>query len=148
MERCDLTGSDLSHADLSEADLSRARVQDAELAHAVLDGACLEWSRIIDANLNGVSLVGAELAGASISPLTNLTEVKWDEKYICRSERLGEFEKARAVYRSLKEWHDRAGFSRIAGEFHYREREAARKDDWKGLKLAWKQIFKPTTKDL
>ena len=158
LQRCNLSGASLSFADLSKADLSWARLQEAELTHVVLEGACLTGSRIIDADLSQASLEDADLAGAFISPLTNMSGVKWDAKYICRAERLGDYDKARAIYRMLKEWHDRAGFRRLAGEFHYREMEAAGKadwhslqnnfkEDWNGLKLAWKRIFKSTTKD-
>ena len=150
---CDITGSTLLSANLSSANLAWARLQEVDLRSAVLNGADLERSRIIDADLSQASLQNADLTGAFISPLTNMSGAQWDHKYICRAERDGDYEKAVVLYRNLKEWHHRGGYYEIAGEFHYREKEAERKAEWQSikrkfaqhtreLKEAWKELWK------
>ena len=64
---------------------------------------------------------------------TVLVGVKWDKKYISVLEQHGDYEAAITLYRRLKEWHENAGLRKIAGEFHYREREANRKLRWQKL---------------
>ena len=153
MTRCNLTGSDLSYANMQKACLNWARVYEATAQGASLKGASLKSARIIDADLGHANLKDADLAGAFISPLTNMSGVQWDHKHICRAERDGDYEKAIALYRNLKEWHHRNGYYKIAGEFHYREREAERKAHQQSIKKkleqnkkdlieAWKGLWK------
>lgn len=150
---CNFTGASLLSANLSESNLVWARLEEADLRSSVLNGARLERTRIIDADLSQASLHDADLTGAFISPLTSLSGVQWDAKYICRAEREGDYEDAVILYRNLKEWHHRNGYYKIAGEFHYREREAERKADWRSfksklaqntrdLKEAWRGLWK------
>jgi len=105
---------------LVERDMLGADLRGADLAGASLQGASL-WE---------AKLQGASLEGARISPGTNLEGVEWDPKYISALERRGDYEAASAVYRRLKEWYRGAGMLSIAGEFHYREREASHKAGW------------------
>ena len=139
MTRCNLTGSDLSYANMQKACLNWARVYEATAQGASLKGASLKSARIIDADLGHANLKDADLAGAFISPLTNMSGVQWDHKHICRAERDGDYEKAIALYRNLKEWHHRNGYYKIAGEFHYREREAERKAHQQSIKKKLEQ---------
>lgn len=156
MTRCIVHRADLSYANLSKSRLAWARLEESDLRSAILNEVSLERARIIDTDLSQASLHDADLTGAFISPLTNLNGVQWDDKYICRAEREGDYEKAEVLYRNLKEWHHRNGHYKIAGEFHYREREAARKAEWqsikdgfarrkKDLKAAWRELW--TTSD-
>ena len=89
LQRCNLTGATLSFADLSEADLRWARLAEADFSHAVLNSACLTGARIIDADLSQARLEDVDLAGAFISPLTNMSGIKWDAKYVCPRRAIG-----------------------------------------------------------
>jgi hypothetical protein len=130
LEDANLQGVNLRWADLRGAGLWAANLEGANLGWADLRGADLRRADFQGANLRCVKFQGADLAAASISPGTNLEGVEWDPKYISALERRGNYEAGTAVYRRLKEWYRGAGMLTIAGEFHYREREAARKAGW------------------
>ena len=83
------------------------------------------------------------LAAARISADTDLEGVEWYESHISVLEREGPYDAAIALHRQLKEWYDRVGMSTIAGEFHYREREAARKAEWHKLQGEMLELVRP-----
>ena len=64
----------------------------------------------------------------------------WDPGYKNILERENHYEEARDVYRRLKEWYRAAGMMDIAGEFHYREREADRKAQLKRFGTEFRQF--------
>ena len=133
MVRTVLQKADLSYADLTKANLKWAKLEESRLQFANMENACLEQARIVDTDLEHAILKGADLAGVSISTGCNLEWVEWGQNYISVLESRGDYQGAIALYRHLKELHDRAGMSSIAGKFHYREREAARKAEWQRL---------------
>ena len=166
-------GADLSYADLRDAELQdsdlegatmvRANMRDAELRGANLRGANLPEADFRDADLREADLRGANLSGTDlrgadlrqadlrnvylatvhISSDTNFEGAKWDADHISKIERLGEYHLAAALYRRLKEWYDAAGMPDIAGDFHYREREAARKAEWHKLRDEMAELVRP-----
>jgi hypothetical protein len=148
MRRVGLYGATLRRANLQGADLHEADLQGAHLEFADLQQADLCLVDLRGADLRGVKLQGASLAGANISQDTDLEGVVWDKGYISALERRGDYEAASAVYRRLKEWYRAAGMLTIAGEFHYREREASRKAQGQrigrqfkeGLAEAWRRL--------
>jgi hypothetical protein len=129
-----LHGARLVMANLQGACLAVANLQGANLLKANLQSANLLEANLQDANLEGANLQGARLERSRISPDTNFEDVTWDKDYISVLEREGYYEAAISLYRRLKEWYDRAGMLTIAGEFHYREREATRKLHWQRLR--------------
>jgi len=133
MVRAVLQRVDLSHSNMLKANLKWSKWEDSSLQFANLQEACLEGARFIDTDLEHAKLVDADLASVSISTGSKLEGVDWGQNNISVLERRGDFEKAIALYRRLKEWHERAGMSKMAGEFHYREREASRKLQWQLL---------------
>jgi hypothetical protein len=165
-----LQGIKLFRADLQDADLFKANLQNAALGYVNLKGAALfeanlqktrlwfanlQSAGLAMANLQGANLHGTELQGADfrwaklqaanlsavqVSSDTNFEGVEWDKGYISVLERQEDYEAAISLYRQLKEWYDRAGMRAIAGEFHYREREAARKAQWQSLSKEVKEL--------
>lgn len=145
----DLRGAILDGNDLEKASFTGAKLQGADLTGCKLGGNNLEEVNLRDGllekadlrgtNLSRCDLRGANLARAQISPETNLEGVVWDKDHVSVLEVEQKYEAAIALYRHLKEWHERAGMSRIAGEFHYREREAARKAEWQRLGQDFKE---------
>lgn len=146
-----LDGTNLSHSNLSSSSLDQASLERTNLRAATLDGASLESSRIVDADFSEASLRGVSLEGAFISPLTKLDRVQWDATFISSLERNGNYEAAARQYRQLKEWYERAGIRDIAGEFHYRQREAERKAEWQDLRKTlgsvWSRIRHPLAEE-
>ena len=143
LQGCDLERVPMISTNLRDADLRIANLGGANLAEAVFRDADLREADFQGANLSGTDLRGADLREADlrnayletvhISSETNFEGAKWDVGYISKVERRGEYQMAAALYRRLKEWHEFAGLRKIAGEFHYREREAARKYQWQQL---------------
>ena len=139
----DLSGAILDNSDLEHVALNGANLQRTDLRGCKLQGNNLERIDLRDSklqksdlrgtNLNGCDLRGADLASARFSSDTDLEGVIWDKGYISILEEEQRYQEANALYRRLKEWYDRAGLSTIAGKFHYREREAARKAEWQRL---------------
>jgi uncharacterized protein YjbI with pentapeptide repeats len=144
LKRTHLQGVNLQDANLETANLQSgmlidANLQRANLREANLQGANLSHSDMRGADLRGADLRHAYLAKVQISSETNLEEVKWDSKFISSSERNGDYEAAISLYRRLKEWYQGVGMLKIAGEFHYREREAARKAHWQQIGQEFKE---------
>lgn len=153
LREANLQGAHLQSADLQGADLRRANCQDAELGSAKLQGADLlgadfQRAHLIRTQLQGADLRGADLRGANlkrahITPDTDLEDVKWGKNYISVLEWERDYEGAIALYRRLKEWYHYAGMNTVAGEFHYREREAARKAEWNQLRNELGELGRP-----
>jgi len=151
-----LQGAKLSLADLQDAELFKANLQGTDFAGAKLQGANLRNAQLQEAQLMRADLRGADLQHADlrradlrvvrISADTILEGVEWDDGYESVLEQNGNYQAAIYLYRQLKEWHERAGFRGIAGEFHYREREAARKAERERLGQDFKE-FKQTLVD-
>ena len=152
LQGADLSGADLQGADLRIANLQRAYLRGADLQGASLIGADLQGAELVSANLQGARLIeanlqgarlieanlqGARLQGAQISQATNLEGVEWDTKYTNILESEGNYYEASVVYRRLKEWYRGAGMQTIAGDFHYREKEAESKAGWQRF---WREI--------
>ena len=138
LERANLWGANLRTAQLDDANLQSAQLFAAKLQEASMSGADLRESNLSDSDLRGAvlrfaRLQGVDLDGTRISGDTDLGDVEWDKGYISVLERKGDYESAIALYRRLKEWYHYAGMSTVAGEFHYREREANRKLRWQRL---------------
>ena len=84
LSETDLAEADLFMANLSEANLSQANLWGAELSGSNFASANLRWADLEGSNLTGSSLYGADLRGANFSrskfELTDLSEIRWDEK--------------------------------------------------------------------
>lgn len=130
LEGEDLENTQFLGANLQGADLTGCKLRGNNLEGVNLRDSQLEKADIRDTNLRGCDLRSANLAAVRISPETNLEGVEWDPKYVSVLEQKGDYEAAIALYRRLKRWYEEAGMLNIAGEFHYREREAARKAQW------------------
>lgn len=130
LARCDFQGACLYAADLRQANLFGADLQGADLSEAKLQGA-----RLADGNLQDTNLWWVE-----ISRDTDLQGVKWGKDCISVQERKGDYEAAIALYRRLKRWYEEAGMLTMAGEFHYREREASRKRHWQRMGNEFKEF--------
>ena len=142
-----LAGTKFSNADMTDSYLRRATLKETHMMSTILDEAKLEYSQIIGADLSHASLKGVRLLGATISPETKLGGARWDAEVISPLERDRDYDAASREYRYLKEWHDRAGMSDVASQFHYREREAMRKAEMVSIKAdlrsAWKRFRCP-----
>ena len=148
LQKAKLAWAELQGADLEDAKIEQANLQGASLKDANLRGAKLGHADLSNANLQGADLSNADLKGASllrvrISSDTDLTGVMWDDDYKSPLERQGNYLGAEDLYRRLKEWHEFAGLRTIAGEFHYREREAARKAEWQKLGEEMGELVRP-----
>ncbi len=133
-----LVGANLSGARLFLANLRGVHLEGANLYGADLSGANLHSAHLQTANLRSANLLGADLRGTYLVQVkmnadTNLEGVTWDERFISVLEHNGQYQFAVSLYRQLKQWYQEAGMPAIAGEFHYREREASRKDEWQKL---------------
>ena len=146
----DLSGAILEDNDLEHVALNGANLRGADLRGCKLQGNNLERIDIRDSqlqksdlrgtNLSGCDLRGANLASARISSDTDLEGVIWDKGYISILEGEQRYQEAISLYRRLKEWHQFAGMGTVAGKFHYREREAARKAEWQRLGHDFKEF--------
>jgi hypothetical protein len=118
----------LIEADLREARLSTAKLQGGRLSDANLEGAHLDGADLRGADLGGANLQRAALAYANLRD-SRLEDVKWGD-YVVGEEIECFFGGAASAYRGLKQWHTDSGMYDIAGEFHYREMGARRKEAW------------------
>ena len=146
LNRSNLRATDCSGADLQDTGLLEADLRGANLQGANLKGARLCLAKIQGASLYYADLHDANLEGAQISSDTDLVGVNWGPKYMSVLEKQARYDEAISLYRRLKEWYHYAGMSTIAGEFHYREREAARKAEWQRLGNEFRD-FKGTLAD-
>ena len=120
-----LQGANLWLANLQGANLNGANLQEATLSSTNLQGANLLAANLQGAGLEGADLRRAGLAGAILRD-ARLERANWGN-YVLGEEIEGNFGGAASVYRTLKQRHTEAGMYDIAGEFHYREMEARRK---------------------
>ncbi|NQW18700.1 MAG: pentapeptide repeat-containing protein [Chloroflexi bacterium] len=102
---------DLRDAVASDCDFSAAQFTNVKTTHVDLRDSCM---------------AGADLSGTHFDT-TFLTGIQWDEKFVVKQESVGEYQKSVIVYRELTRAHTTAGDRSLAGEFHYREEEAYRK---------------------
>ena len=130
LQGAQLVGARLQRADLMFANLGGARLSLANLQRAILWHANLQGAGLWHANLQGARLWHANLRDA------NLEDVRWGD-YILGEEIDGYFDDAASAYRALKQRHTEAGMYDIAGEFHYREMEARRKQALKEHRLPY-----------
>lgn len=128
-----LRATDCSGADLADTGFLQADLREANLLGTNLKGARLCLARLQGTNLYHADLHDANLEGAQISSDTDLVGVAWGPKYMSILEKQARYDEAISLYRRLKEWYHYAGMSTVAGEFHYREREANRKLRWQRL---------------
>jgi uncharacterized protein YjbI with pentapeptide repeats len=139
-----LNGANLRAAKMSKANLSGAQLQWADISRTDLQGAnlreaSLEGATILDADLRYADLRDARLYGARIvTPF--LVGICWGDKYVVPEEAEGSYSEAEQVYYTLKQAYENAGESKLAGEFHYREREASRKSQWQELRQDFKEV--------
>jgi hypothetical protein len=145
LRRAKLQGAYLLGANLQEAQLLAANLQAGYLVGANLQGAYLSDANLQEANLRraklqGTSLRRADLRWAEVAYATlrdtNLEDVNWGD-YVLGEEIAGDFDRAASAYRALKQRHTEAGMYDIAGEFHYREMEARRRQAWNEHRLPY-----------
>jgi hypothetical protein len=133
LQGANLEGASLEGANLILADLQGSRLVWASLQRADLWGANLQRASLSAANLDGADFRAADLQRARLAEAklrdANLEGAHWGD-YTLGEEMAGGFGVAASAYRTLKQWHTQAGMYEIAGEFHYREMEARRKEAW------------------
>lgn len=155
----DLSDSDMTHAilrncnlhgaNLEKADLSNAHLEHSDLFSANLEGCILRDTDLRDCNLQAANLEAVDLTGADLS-IANLTGANLERSNLLRVKLEGtnlhgvgwgpvselaidsqDPETAEAIYRSLKIWHQGAGFHDAAGRYFYREMDARRIGQWR-----------------
>ncbi|MDP2950295.1 MAG: pentapeptide repeat-containing protein [Chloroflexota bacterium] len=120
-----LREANLCAANLQGANLGGANLQGASLVQADLQGAVLFWADLQQADLRLANLCRADLSWSKLQG-ANLEGANWGD-YKLGEESAGDFGPAASAYRALKQRHTELGMYDIAGEFHYREMEARRK---------------------
>lgn len=125
LQGASLINSVLREVNMNEAHLGGANLMDAELQGASLNGAELRRANFNYAQLSGVFFYRANFKEAL------LDDLDWSEGYVLGEEKERRFTHAETVYRQLKQHYTVSGHYAYAGEFHYREMEARRKQLWR-----------------
>lgn len=136
------TNTELSATDFSHADLAGADFSSANLVGAKFYGCYFARVKMTRAFLSGVDWSGAE----------DLNHIHWGTGFLVGEETEGDlapwgFDRAREVYRGLRNVYLQSGYPEIAAEFFYREMECRKKQaprdhKWRdALKLAFFHTF-------
>jgi len=140
-----LEGAVFRGAHLEEANLYRAHLEGADFSNAKLINANLSYSFLEktlfseNTQLNDVHILHADLKNSYIKRASkNMDEVVIEE-------REKEFDDAKEVYLSIKNYFREEGMYEVSGKYYYREMLMARKIAWENIKsFKWnkKEIIK------
>jgi hypothetical protein len=137
-----LCGANLTFTQFQEANLAEANFGGTQ--PATLSGADFRKAYLPSASFDGCFFSGTKLEGASLLNSgiwkANLEEIDWGNYTIGEETRPEEldfaFHAARCYYKQLKIWYTNKNLYDIAAKFHYREREAEKKQ-YKLLSKNW-----------
>ena len=147
LEKAYFGGTNLKNAILRGSDLKDAYLRGAILENATLHKSCLQGADMIGANLQNAKLWSSNLTGAKLQN-SNLRNAEFNEKTILLNvnlyqskidnstlkfanvnldkivmqEKNKEYNKAKEVYRNLKNYFKQEGQYDISGKYYYRER--------------------------